>query len=923
MMGLSPRGHHCYNKSGIREGRMQISDTIIRTKLHPPFTRPGLISRPRLEEQIAHGLHGPLFLVTAPAGFGKTTLVAASVKHCGMAVAWLSLDRDDNQEGRFLTYLVAALQEADPAIGSEARQLMAGLQPAPPEAVLTSLINDLAAASGEIALILDDYQFISSQKVHEQVAFLLEHMPEKLHLVIASRSDPALPLARLRARGQMAELRAADLRFTADEAARFLNEVMGLRLDASSVAVLEERTEGWIAGLQMAALSMRGREDAAGFIAGFSGTNRYILDYLMEEVLSGQPAEIQRFLLHTSILERLTAPLCDAVVAVGQEGEERGGDSQPSALDARPMLAYLERTNLFLIPLDEERVWYRYHQLFADLLRARLLQAQPDLVPRLHLRASAWLEQNDFIPQAVRHLISAQEIDLAADLIERYTPTHWVAGDLGVLQMADRLPGEMLIERPKIGLYQAWYFILQGQIERALPLLFHLAESLGGADRHPDQRWIYTVVRLALAFLYARANPSDLYPLPDQQELEQIPDDEPVMRDAADILYGMAVGRYGDLDRAVEFSEKSLQRGKILDSGQPIPTLVPFLATMYLFQGRLRAAFSLSRQYLEPVKKKGLRISTAGNLDTVLGYALFQWNQLEEAKQHIREGLKANEPWKNIMTDAFGMLILINILLAQKNYTEAMQVVEQFEARLREPSRPSEFAEEYHTLRVRVQLASGNLVGASQWAEQIQDSEDFRLHPGHYKLTLARIRLAQGRYAEAEEILAEIAGQPAGADRTVRQLESKLLQAIAIAGQHRMPEALGHIETSLSLAEPEGYVRVFLDAGEPMKELLSAYLKLAEPACKQYAQKLLGMFPPSSKPGATRPQPAGMIEPLSERELEVLHLLSQGRTNREIAGQLIVAPGTVKAHTASIYRKLEVANRTEAVARARQLGILP
>lgn len=902
---------------------MPIADTIIRTKLHPPFTRPGLISRPRLEDQIVHGLHVPLFLVTAPAGFGKTTLVAASVKNCGMAVAWLSLDRDDNQEGRFITYLVAALREAEPVIGSEALQLMTGLQPAPPEAVLTSLINDLAVASGEIALVLDDYQFINSPKVHEQVIFLLEHMPEKLHLVIASRSDPGLPLARLRARGQMAELRAADLRFTADEAARFLNEVMGLRLDARSVAVLEERTEGWIAGLQMAALSMRGREDSAGFITSFSGTNRYILDYLMEEVLSGQPEEIQRFLLYTSILERLTAPLCEAVITVGQERIERDGDSRPSALDARLVLEYLERSNLFLIPLDEERVWYRYHTLFADLLRARLVQAQPDLVPRLHLRASAWLEQNDFIPQAVQHLISAHEIDLAADLIERFTPTHWLTGDLGVLQMADRLPAEVLIKRPKIGLYQAWYLILQGQIERALPLLLHLADSLGGADRRSNQQWIYTVVHLALSFLYAQANSPERYPLPDLQELEQIPDDEPVMRDAADILYGMTIGRYGELDRAVEFSEKSLQSGKILEIGQPIPTLVPFLATMYLFQGRLRAAFSLSRQYLEPLKKKGLRISTAGNLDTVLGYALLQWNRLEEAEQYLRDGLKANEPWKNIMTDAFGMVILTHVLLARGNYAGAMQVVDQFEARLQEPLRPGEFQEEYHTLRVRVQLASGDLVGASQWAEQIQDSEHFRLHPERYLFTLAHIKLAQGRYAEAEEILSEIAGQTPNGDRILRLLEHKLLLAIAMAGQRRLPEALECIETSLTLAEPEGYVRVFLDAGEPMIELLSAYLKLAQPACKHYAQKLLAMFPPGGKSGPSRPQPAGMIEPLSERELEVLHLLSQGRTNQEIAGQLVVARGTVKAHTASIYRKLDVANRTEAVARARQLGILP
>ncbi len=302
---------------------MQKTDLLIRTKLRLPFTRPALVSRPRLQEQIAQGLCGPLTLITAPAGFGKTTLVASCIAGCGMPVAWLSLDKDDNQAGRFLTYLIAALQAADHRIGSEAAQLMAGIQPALPEAVLTSLINDLDSANTEIALVLDDYQFISSQAVHEAVAFLLEHCPNTFHLVIATRSDPPLPLARLRARGQTVELRAADLRFTEPEAAQFLNDVMGLRLDAGSVAVLEERTEGWIAGLQMAALSMRDRKDVLGFIEGFSGTNRYILDYLLEEVLASQPPEIQHFLLYTSILERLTAPLCDALLAMHESTRAR------------------------------------------------------------------------------------------------------------------------------------------------------------------------------------------------------------------------------------------------------------------------------------------------------------------------------------------------------------------------------------------------------------------------------------------------------------------------------------------------------------------------------------------------------------------------------------------------------------------------
>jgi len=393
---------------------MQQADTLIRTKLHLPFTRPELVSRPRLQQQIAQGLRGPLTLITAPAGFGKTTLVASCIAGPGMPIAWLSLDKDDNQAGRFLSYLIAALQEADHTIGSEAARLLAASQQAPTETILTNLINDLDNPHKEIVLVLDDYQFIHSQAVHEEVTFLLEHCPKTFHLVIAARSDPPLPLARLRARDQLVELRATELRFTDPEAAHFLNDVMGLHLDAGAVAALAERTEGWIAGLQMAALSMRDRADKLGFIEGFSGTNRYILDYLLEEVLASQSPEIQHFLLVTSILERLTAPLCDQVV----ETFERSNVN--TFKRSNEILEYLERSNLFLVPLDDERIWYRYHHLFADLLRAQLQKSTGDQeVTQYHLRASEWYEQSGSVLDAIYHASLASDIERIERLIEQ------------------------------------------------------------------------------------------------------------------------------------------------------------------------------------------------------------------------------------------------------------------------------------------------------------------------------------------------------------------------------------------------------------------------------------------------------------------------------------------------------------------------
>jgi len=902
---------------------MQKSDPLVRTKLCPPFIRPGLVMRPRLQEQIEQGLRGPLTLIVAPAGFGKTTLAATSVAGCGMSVAWLSLDKSDNHVGHFAAYLIASLQGVDHRIGIDASQFTTGIQQALPEAVLASLINDLAAVDREIVLVLDDYQFISSQAVHTQVAFLLEHCPRSFHLLIATRSDPPLPIARLRARAQVIELRSADLRFTTDEAVQFLNDVMGLHLDAGAVGALEERTEGWIAGLQMAALSMRDRTDVRGFIEGFSGTNRFILEYLLEEILSSQSADIQHFLLRTSILERLTAPLCDALLKNVAGSEFRDDDVTSHAWpasDSASILRYLERENLFLVSLDDQRIWFRYHHLFADLLRARLNQTQPSMEHILHVRASTWLEQNGFIPEAIQHLFSAHEMDQAAELIERYVAIRWAESDPSVALMAESLPTELLITRPKMAFYYAWYLILQGSVEKAIPLLRDIEQQLVLADRNSGQGWIQTLVGLAQAFLASRSNSSDLRPLPDYQILDEIPLGEFILRDTAEILYGMALGRRGQIDRAAELAYKIIQKGKTHQRALAIPPLVPLLARIYLMQGRLHAAASLCREYLDPLKEKGIRfIYSAGGMNVFLGEVLYEWNCLEEAERQVREGLHANEPWVDIMTDAWGLLALTRVLRAKADYAAALQYVDKLERRLQGHLRPREFDEDFHTLRVRVELASGNLPEAIKWAEQIRQSEDFHSHKERYQLTLSRIYFAQGKYTDAEEILNPMPSRPTGGNQITRQIEYNLLLATAIAEQQRLPKALGLVESCLALAEPEGYIQIFLDVGGPTRKLLKAYLRSAAPVHKLYAQKLLYAFSPAEEVSS----PDYMQnELLSQRELEVLQLMSLGKTNLEISEQLIVARGTIKAHAASIYRKLDATNRTEAVARARQLGIL-
>jgi LuxR family maltose regulon positive regulatory protein len=677
------------------------------------------------------------------------------------------------------------------------------------------------------------------------------------------------------------------------------------------VTALAERTEGWIAGLQMAALSMRDRKDVRGFIAGFSGTNRYILDYLMEEVLASQPPEIQQFLMQTAILERLTAALCEAITEISERGEARNNDPAPDYLDSRAILEYLDRANLFLVPLDDERVWYRYHHLFADLLRLRLQQAQPELIPMLHIRAAEWLEQSGLINDAVEHLFAAHKIDRAADLIERYGPRRLAEGDPSVLQLGDHLPQELILARPVIALYQAWLLIMQARIAQAYPLLNALAQS-------SEQGWIRTFALTALAFLARPADVQGSAPLPDFSLLDDIPDEEVLLRNAADLLYGMALARRGDYDLAVEVSLSCIQRDVTQQSAQAIPSVAPFLSRLYLIHGRLHAAAALCHEFLDPLKDRGNRfVYSSGSMKIDLGEVLYEWNHLEEAEQLIRDGLLANEPWRNIMTDGFGLGALARVLMAKGDYAGALQAAEKLESRLLEHAQPREFDEDLRTLRARVQLARGDVHSASRWAEQVLLSEDFAQHQELYSLTLGRIRLAQGRYAEVERLLDGFEPPLAAGSQVRRQLEANLLLAAALAGQQRLAEALSLIDASLTLAETEGYLSVFLSVGELVRDLLAAYLRSAVPAQKAHAQSILQAY---GRTGGIAQ--AGLIEPLSARELEVLELIAQGKTNQEIAQKLIVSPGTVKAHTASIYRKLDAANRTEAVARARQLGIL-
>jgi len=898
-----------------------VTDLLLTTKLYIPQTRAALVSRARLFAVLKEGPRSKLTLISAPAGFGKTTLLASFLAGCGETAAWLTLDKEDNQEGRFLRYLAAALQKVDETIGQGALQVLTALQPARPQAILTGLINDIAGSGEDIILVLDDYHVVSSKSVHESLSFLLEHGPQNLHIVLATRSDPPLPLARLRARDQMVELRAADLRFSKEEASAFLNEVMGLKLDDASVTALEERTEGWAAGLQMAALSMRGRENVSGFIENFSGTDRYILDYLLEEVLASQPPEIQQFLLRTSVLERLTGPLCETLLekdGITRQGEPGSGSSQ----DAAGILEQLSRDNLFLVPQDTVRQWYRYHPLFADLLRARLHQLFPDLVAPLHKKAAVWLEGHGYFYEAGNHLIAAGETEQAADLVQRYGPKRLMENDPSVLQMAESLPPEAILARPVLGLHQAWQLIIHGRIAKARSMLTAFERQFSQNAAEPCCRWQHTVVTLATMFLSPHTV-LDKNAVPGIDLLDEISPEEPILRNAAEYLFVMTKARQGEREEAAKAANLFLEKEQKRTWTTAVPTLAPFLTRIYLMLGRLQNAADLCTVYLDPLIDSDNRLFYAsGNLKIDLGEVLLERNRLEEAERYIREGLRANEPWGNIMTEGFGLVALVRVLLAKADFAGAKEAVDRFEVIMSDPLRPHEFDGDLVSMRAGLLLASGDLAAAVDWVDKIVNSGEFDLHRDLYQLTIARIRLEQGQFPEVEELLSGWTPPEPVGSWPRKELESNLLLAAGLVGQGRRQEAFDLLGACIETAEPEGYIRVFLDVGKPVEDLLAAFLRERPDCASSFAQDVMYAF--SHEAVKDVPQKdGGLIEPLSERELEVLEIMAQGRTNQEIAQQLVIAPGTVKAHTASIYRKLDVSNRTEAVTRARKLSLIP
>jgi LuxR family maltose regulon positive regulatory protein len=906
---------------------------LLLTKLYIPPARPDIVPRPRLIERLDEGLHRKLVLVSAPAGFGKTTLVSEWIASYGRPVAWLSLDEGDSDPVRFISYLIAALQTIRATTGEGLLAALQSAQPLPSEALLTNLINEISVIPDRLILVLDDYHEIDSRPIDQALSFLVEHLPPQMHLVIASREDPNLPLARLRARGQLTELRASDLRFTPGEAAEFLNQAMGLSLSAEDIAALEARTEGWIAGLQLAAISMQGHHDTASFIQSFTGSHHFVLDYLVEEVLQQQSESIQAFLLRTSILDRLCGPLCDAVwesaVAPGQE-----------------TLEYLERANLFMVPLDNERRWYRYHHLFGDLLRQRMRQKlAPGEIAEYHRRASQWYEKNEDLAAAFQHAVASGEYGRAAGLAEvawegmddRFQTAAW-------LVWVKQLPEEVVRVRPVLNTQMGLAFMDAGEPEASEARLRDAERCLMGSSDGMvvvDKAQLKALpAMIAMARAYNAQVQGNLSATVKYAELalQLIPEGDLFRRAQATITLEVTHWTRGDLESA----RSAL--GDWMNSMQKAGNFVFVVASAFALadilvaQGRLNEAVKTYQQALQLASKHG-KDAQHITAHHYLGLALLQHEMGEAAAaaEHLQKAREMGE--QTTLVDWPYRWQLAQARLKESGGDLEAALVHLDDARRVFVKTPIPDTRPIEALKASIFLKQGCLEKAQDWARARRLSADDEIsYLGEFEhLTLARVLMAeyqsrQGRCSlpQAIGLLERLLKAAEAQSRIGSVIEILVVQALAHQVQGNLPLALASLERALTAAEPEGYVRIFVDEGEPMRRLIfDFHLWLEKQTDGQsqpllgYTEKLLSVFQRlEGEQAVTGPIPPGMIEPLSERELEVLRLVAQGLTNNEISQRLVLALSTVKGHNLRIFGKLQARNRSEAVARARELGLL-
>jgi LuxR family transcriptional regulator, maltose regulon positive regulatory protein len=910
-----------------------MASPLVETKLYPPKLRRSLVARPRLSGRLSHGAESRLTLISAPAGFGKTTLLAEwlAATRTEQSVAWLSLEESDSQPASYWTYLITALQAVVPGVGTSALLLLQSGQPAI-QTVLTTVLNELSTAPNDIYLVLDDYHLVDGPDIQAGMTFLLEHLPPQVHLVVSTREDPALPLARLRARGELVEVRAADLRFTLDEVAAYLNDVTGLDLAASDIAALEGRTEGWIAALQLAALSMQGRDDLAGFIAGFAGDDRYIVDYLVDEVLGRQPAHVRSFLVQTCILDRLSGPLCDAVT--GQHG-------------GKAMLESLDRANLFVVPLDDSRRWYRYHHLFADVLHTHLLDEHPDRVAALHRRASQWYEQHGEPSQAIRHALAAGDVERAAGLVELAIPALRRSRQEAIIRgWLDAIPDDVARVRPVLAVGLVGALMAGGEFEGVedrlqdaerwleptgdhegtwSPPVGMVVVDEGELARLPGAIQMY---RAALALVRGDV-PATIGHA--QRAIHRAAEEDDLIRAGASALMGLAFWGGGDLEaahRAYSVGVEGLRRaGHIADVLGCSITLADIRTT----QGRLSEALRTYEQALRLASNQDGTV-LRGTADMYVGMSQIacERDDLPAATQHLLRAKELGEHTWLPQNPYRWRVAMARVREAEGDLDGALDLLDEALRVYMGDFSPN--VRPIPALRARVLAAQGRVGEAFAWArEQGLSAEDDLSYLREFEhITLARALVALSRAQRAKppihdaaRLLQRLLQAAEAGERTGSVIEILVLQALTHHACGEVPGALAALERALTLAEPEGYVRMFVGEGAPMASLLRRVAK--QRTGWDYVRRLLnaGSHAGGSTPvGPTALARQRLVEPLSERELDVLRLLGSDLDGPDIARELTVSLNTLRTHTKNIYAKLGVNSRRAAVRRAVELNLL-
>jgi LuxR family maltose regulon positive regulatory protein len=890
-------------------------------------------------ECLDNALRGKLTIVSAPAGYGKTTALTSWIDYSQIQTAWLSIDEADNELDRFLFYIIAALQRVFEGIGIDVQAVLSESQTAPIETLLTRLVNEVETVMGEegcrsqLVLVLDDYHLITTQPVHDALNFLLAHLPTSMHLVVAGRSDPPVPISRLRVQGEVLEIRTTDLRFTKNEAAAFLNDLMEFDLSIQEIAALETRTEGWIASLQLAALSMQGRGDRQAFVADFSGSHRYVIDYLIDEVMSRQPEDLQAFLCQTSILDRFSAPLCDAALEI---------------TTSRQILGKLEGANLFLIPLDDERHWYRYHHLFANFLGQRLFEADPEHIPELHRRASQWYEDEGLVDEAIQHALAAGDLKNATRLVDQ------IAADLVVrresnrlLKLIDQLPPKLWQDYSMLCIWHAWALLFTGQLEYVESVLKIAESNQSKLPGIPIPGYV-TTVRAYLAnqrgdFIKAIALT--------EKAIEQMSDAVPdrvtlIFRGAAIIWLGVNHRNLGDLDKASRYFEEAFSINNEAKNYYGALASLEQSADLAMIRGHLKQAVEICQQGLQLAQRwadeggrnQGAMLVASGpHLE--LGIVLYQWNDLASAAPHIQravELLELGEIWGRIFS--YRMLAYLN--QAEGDYEAAYDLLKKTIA-IRDnisvqqsnvTTSPS--LEQLGIMLSRAHPEMAHLLkDIAQRVEsqgiQPDDEVDFSSPAGYRQESeyedLARVLIALDRAGETLPLLERLLEAARSMGRHGDEIRYLILRTLAFHAQGDNISAMSSLNLALVQAKPEGYVRIFVDEGEPMAALLAK--AVSQERDPNYAAELLAAFPDEVRHALDfdtellfTPQP--LVEPLSEREIEVLRLMADGLKYKEIADKLVISVNTVRHHTRNIYGKLDVNSRAQSVARARDLGLL-